>query len=264
MALRKLQRRAGRVDAGMFLVEGPQAVRESLALPSGPGRLVQLWTDDQHRHPELVAAARNTGVEVLDVPGPVIAALAETVTPQGLVGVAPLLDTDPGALLTAPPALLAVLDSVREPGNAGAVIRAADAAGAGGVLLCGEPVDPHNGKCVRASAGSVFHLPVGVAGDPLAVVRSLRAAGALVLALTGRGTTDLYDLVRARPTAQPIALLLGTEAHGLADEVVAACDLAVRLPLRGRAESLNLAMAAAVALYAVAFAAGEPSDRGPT
>lgn len=254
VALRKLQRRAGRMSAGQFLVEGPQAVRESLALPAGPGRVTELWVSEPARHADVVAVARDTGVLVLEVGAEVVAALAETVNPQGLIGVAPLLDTDPVALLARPPSLLAVLDDVRDPGNAGAVVRAADAAGAGGVVLTGEPVDPHNGKCVRASAGSLFHLPVVVAGDALATVGALRAAGSTVLALTGRGSGDLFTLMAGPQAPRQVALLLGNEAHGLSDEVVAACDHPVRIPVHGRAESLNLAMAAAVALYAVAGA----------
>jgi TrmH family RNA methyltransferase len=215
------------------------------------------------RHPELLAAARACGARVRPVTDTAVRALSDTVTPQGLVAVCDLLDVPLRAALEAatrpsdaalhPRApLVAVLVEVSDPGNAGTVFRVADAAGAGAVLLAGDCVDPHNGKAVRASTGSVFHLPLARSRDVSAVLEACRAAGLALLAADGRGELDLHDPRAADVLTAPTAWLFGGEAHGLPEAVAAAADHRVRVPLYGRAESLNLATAAAVCLYASA------------
>lgn len=228
-----------------FVVEGPQAVREALRA----GALLELYAVDPRA--DLAVQAVAAGVPVVEVSDPVLAALAETVHPQGLVGVAPLLSTGLEGL-PEHPRLVAVLDAVHDPGNAGTVLRTADAAGADAVVLTAGSTDPHGGKCVRASAGSLWHLPVVADVAVLAAVEALRARGVTLLATTGGGEDDLEDLADAGTLAGRTAWLFGTEAHGLSAEVLAAADRRVRIPLRGRAESLNLAAAAAVCLYASA------------
>jgi TrmH family RNA methyltransferase len=153
-----------------------------------------------------------------------------------------------------PPGLVAALVDVNEPGNAGTVIRVADAAGAAGVALAGRAVDPHNGKCVRASAGSLFHLPVAVTDDTLGLVGRARRAGLQVLAAAATGEVDLDDAGDGHTLRSPTLWLFGSEAHGLPAAVLAAADARVRIPIHGRAESLNLGAAAAVCLYASARA----------
>ena len=243
-AVRRLHRRSAREAERRFVVEGPQAVREALA------SLQELYAVDLDDPLARQAAAQ--GVEVVHVDGKVLAALAETVTPQGLVGVAPLLDGE----LPAAPRLVAVLHEVTDPGNAGTVIRTADAAGADAVVLTAGSVDPHNGKCVRASAGSLWHLPVVREADVQETIAGLQSRGLQVLATTGSSDVELDEADLSAPTAW----LFGTEAHGLPDQVLAAADVRVRIPLYGRAESLNLAAAAAVCLYASA----RGQRRGPT
>lgn len=230
-----------------FVVEGPQAVRE--ALPT----LVELYADPdgQGRFADLLAAAP---CPVTPVSRDVLAAMAETVTPQGVVGVAPLLDVPLEQALTGSPRLVAVLVATQDPGNAGTVIRTADAAGADAVVLTDGSTDPHGGKCVRATAGSLWHLPVAYGPSLEQTVTALRAAGLQILATTGSGQDDLDDLLDAGALTAPTAWLLGNEASGLGDEALALADRTVRIPLRGRAESLNLATAAAVCLYASARA----------
>jgi TrmH family RNA methyltransferase len=150
--------------------------------------------------------------------------------------------------------LVAVLAHVRDPGNAGTVIRTADAAGADAVVLGGESVDPYNGKCVRASAGSLFHLPLA-AGVPIdATVTALKARGLTVLAADGHGALDLDTAIDDGRLDGPTAWLFGNEAWGLPAETRALADAVVRVPIHGAAESLNLATAAAVCLYASARA----------
>jgi TrmH family RNA methyltransferase len=191
--------------------------------------------------------------------------LSDTVTPQGLVAVCDLLDVPVATALAGRPALVAVLVGVADPGNAGTVVRVADAAGAGAVLLAGDTVDPHNGKAVRASTGSVFHLPLARSRDAAAVLAACRAAGLTLLAADGRGELDLHDPAAAPVLAAPTAWVFGGEAHGLPADLAAAADHRVRVPIHGRAESLNLATAAAVCLYASAAArrSGPAQSGGP-
>jgi TrmH family RNA methyltransferase len=244
---RKLHRRKNRDDTGRFLAEGPQAVREALSA----GAVVELFLTDQAfpRYGELTAHASAAGVPVSLVTPDALASLAETVTPQGVVALCRHVDVSLAQALGRRPALVAVLVDIRDPGNAGTVLRTADAAGAGAVVFAGDTVDPYNGKGVRASAGSLFHLDVVRAPDPSTVVERLRGAGLRVLAADGYGETDLDA---APHLDRPTAWLFGTEAHGLPGEIAALADARVRVPLHGRAESLNLAAAAAVCLYASA------------
>ena len=246
VAARRLQRRRDRDQTGRFLAEGPQAVREALVA----GVVLELFGTETalSRYAELAAKA--------DVVSPVtdeaLAALAETVHPQGLVAVCEQVDAPLRAALDK--RLVAVAVDIRDPGNAGTVLRTADAAGAGAVIFAGDGVDPYNGKCVRASAGSLFHVDVVRDRDPAGVVAALRDAGIQVLAATGHGDDDLDDLLDAGALDRPTAWLFGSEAHGLAGDLMAAADRRVRVPLYGGAESLNLAAAAAVCLYASARA----------
>nr|WP_222131882.1 RNA methyltransferase [Pseudonocardia sp. C8] len=241
-------RRAGRDRAGRFLVEGAQAVREALA--AGPVHELFVTEAAGARNPELVERARDRGVRVLAVTEKAAAALSETVTPQGLVAVCDLLDVPVATALAGAPGFVTVCAGIADPGNVGTVVRVADAAGCDAVLLAGDTVDPHNGKAVRASTGSLFHLPVARGRDAAAVVAACGAAGLTTLVADGRGEMDLHDPDTSRILAGPVAWILGNEAHGPGPEVFAAADHRVRIPIHGRAESLNLATAAAICLYA--------------
>ena len=249
-AARRLTRRASRAELGLFLAEGPQAVREALAAPGLVREVLAL----PGRFPDLAEQAGAAGIPWLLLDEAALASLSETVTPQGVVAVCRTLDVPLGELLESAPRLLAVLTDVRDPGNAGTVVRCADAAGADGVVLAGASVDPYNGKAVRATAGSLFHLPVALAPDPVEAVRRTRAAGLVVLAADGNGEVDLDEALDDGLLDTPAAWLFGNEAHGLPEELGAVADHRVRIPIHGRAESLNLATAAAVCLYASARA----------
>ena len=245
VAARGLTSPRGRRDAGRFLAEGAQAVREALAADA----VVELFAtaEAMAAHPELLA-----GREVSEISARSAAGLSETVTPQGLVAVC-LLDQPTGAqVLARSPRLLVVLVEPNDPGNLGAIIRTADAAGADAVILDGG-VDPYNGKAVRASAGSLFHLPV-LAAPTADLLRAARAAGMTSLATSGSADPDLTDLATNGTLAAPTVWLFGNEARGLPEAVLASADHRVRVPIYGRAESLNLAAAAAVCLYASAGA----------
>jgi TrmH family RNA methyltransferase len=248
VAARRLQRRRDRDQTGRFLAEGPQAVREALAA----GAVLELFGTEPAlaRHADLAA----TAPAVSPVTDEALAALAETVQPQGLVAVCTQIDVPLADALAKSPRLVAVAAEIRDPGNAGTVLRTADAAGAGAVVFAGDAVDPYNGKCVRASAGSLFHTDVVRDRAGLGVVAALHAAGLQVLAATGYGDDDVDGLLDDGALTRPTAWLFGSEAHGLPDDLLAAADRRVRVPIYGGAESLNLAAAAAVCLYASARA----------
>ena len=251
-AARRLAKRTARAQHRLFLAEGPQAVREALAVP-GVVKELFVTADAAQRHPEFAADVA-AGLPTHLVSGQVMDSLAQTVTPQGVVAVCGYVDVDLAAVLAARPRLVAVLAAVRDPGNAGTVIRVADAAGAEAVVLTDTSVDVYNGKCVRATAGSLFHLPV-VAGIPAGeALARLRAAGIRVLATDGAARHDLDTALDAGELDGPTAWLFGNEAWGLPAELTALADDTIRVPIHGRAESLNLATAAAVCLYASARA----------
>ncbi|MFZ0158562.1 MAG: RNA methyltransferase, partial [Kineosporiaceae bacterium] len=258
-AVRRLAGRSARLRQGEFVVEGPQAVREAVTAHARSAIVHALYGtgDALRRHPDIAAAATAAGMPAQVVDDAVLAAMSDTVHPQGLIAVCGLLDVPLQQVLDARPRLVAVLARVRDPGNAGTVIRAADAAGADAVILTGSSVDVHNPKCVRSTAGSLFHLPI-VAGVTLSeAVDGLRAAGLAVLAADGAGELDLDDLQDdgARGLlGGPVAWVFGNEAWGLPEEDRATADAVVRVPVHGRAESLNLATAATVCLYATARA----------
>lgn len=171
-------------------------------------------------------------------------ALSDTVTPVGLVAVCRMPEASLAEVLSAP-RLVAVAVDTADPGNAGTMIRLADAMGADALVLAGEGVDPYNAKCLRASAGSIFSVPVLEMADTAALVDALKTAGLRVLATTLDGETSLDDADLTVPTAW----LFGPEAHGLSDDVAAIADARVRIPMAGSAESLNVAAAAAICLY---------------
>jgi TrmH family RNA methyltransferase len=261
-AARKLARPSARARSeGRFLLEGPEGIREALDAGHVPDSLLATERAAA-RHAGLVNLARQRGAQVAMVAEPVLAALAATTTPQGLVAVLPsvlkTLDDLPPA-----PRLVCVLAEVRDPGNAGTVLRAADAFGADAVVTTRGSVDPQSPKAARAAAGSLFHLPV-VAGVPWPeLAAALRGRG---LRLVGSDPHAAATLDQA-PLDEPVALVLGNEAHGLPAELDGDLDLVVRVPLAGRAESLNLAAAAAVLLYETARrqaeGSGEPQGGAP-
>ncbi|OLT46332.1 RNA methyltransferase [Cellulosimicrobium sp. CUA-896] len=263
-AVRALSGRPARSRHGQLLVEGPQGVREAVRHAADRVRDVYLTPGAADRYAEIVADARAAGLHVHVATAEVLAAMSPDA--QGVLAVVRAEAGEPAqrladALAALPqdrPALVAVLAAARDPGNAGTVVRAADATGADAVVLAGESVDVHNPKVVRSTAGSLFHVPV-VAGVTLAAtVEALRAAGLQVLAADGAGGHDLDDLLDVAgdasasgpDLARPTAWVFGNEAWGLPPEHRALADAVVRVPIRGRAESLNLATAATVCLYA--------------
>lgn len=235
------------------MAEGPQAVREALARPELV-TTVLVGQSTADRHAGLVDAAVSAGLSVVLASDGDLSSLSETVTPQGIVAVCRTVDVGLDKAVGRCAQLVVCCAQVRDPGNAGTVIRCADAFGADAVVLTAGSVDAYNAKTVRASAGSIFHLPL-VLGVPVEeTLLACRAQGLQVLAADGSGATDLDDLGASGAIAEPTVWLLGNEAWGLPDDQLGLADLVVRVPLYGAAESLNLSTAAAVCLYASASA----------
>jgi len=248
---RRLRLRKHRSAEGRLLAEGPQAVREALA--GGFVEALLATREGAARHAGLVAG----GWHLVD--DKVMGELAETVTPSGLIALCRWAPCHPEMLESL--RMTVICDRIRDPGNLGTVIRCADAFGAA-VVVTKESVDVTNAKTVRASAGSVFHLPVVAEADLGEWAARLKSEGVTLLAAAGQGDIALDELAGAGGLAGPVAWLLGNEAWGLPEADRALADRLVRIPMWGRAESLNLATAAAVVLYATATAA-QPNYTDP-
>lgn len=263
---RKLLRRKERKEAGEFLVEGRQAVREALKAPGVVKWLFVRWAS-VHDNLDLVDLARDNGVQVFAVSEQNLATMSDTVTPQGIIAVARNIDITLSELLGTKRknpslekkkhqrngvALVVICAQIRDPGNAGTVIRCADAFGADAVILSTDSVEVYNPKTVRASVGSIFHLPIVTGVDLETTIDACRAAGMQIFATDGNGGADLTDL--DGELAKPTAWVMGNEAWGLPVEHLELADQTVAVPIYGHAESLNLATAAAICLYASASA----------
>ena len=258
-AARRLTRRSTRAEQGLFLAEGAKALDEAMLVP---GCVVEVFAtlDASEQYAALRKAVDDAGVPWLPVTEDAVAALSGAVTPQGIVAVCRFLDVPLDRVLEPTrggedlnPTIVICAD-VRDPGNAGTVIRCADAAGAHGVVLAGNSVDLYNDKTVRASVGSLWHLPIAVVAEAADCVRLAQAAGFVVLAADGAGETGLFDAETSGLLDRPVAWLFGNEAWGLPEELAQLADHRVAIPIFGRAESLNLSTAAAVCLYASARA----------
>ena len=265
---RKLVRRKERKSVGKFLVEGRQAVREALRAPEVVESVFVRWGDARYNL-DLIERARVAGITVYGVSEQNLATMSDTVTPQGVIAVARSIDVSLSDFLgtrkkdpTAPRrkherkdvSLVVICAQIRDPGNAGTVIRCADAFGADAVLVSTESVDLYNPKTVRASTGSVFHLPIAVGVDLADTVTMARAADLAVFGADGAAHCTVDDLASTQELAAPTLWVFGNEAWGLPAEHAELLDRLVALPIYGRAESLNLSTAAAVLLYATATA----------
>jgi RNA methyltransferase, TrmH family len=249
-AARRLTDRRTRRETGRFLAEGSPVVSEAL---SRQGSVVEVFgtTSALRRHAKLLATS---DVPVHEISAKAAGSLSETASPQGLVAVCRAVHIPLDRAFARGPRLVVVLVDANDPGNAGTIVRTADAAGGDVVVFAGRSVDAYNGKAVRASAGSLFHLDLVVDVEPAAAIAAGRAAGLAVFAAAGSGIDDLEDLADSGALRAPTAWLFGNEANGLPAGVTAAADRSVHVPIHGRAESLNLAAAAAVCLYASARA----------
>ena len=248
-SVRALSRRAARERNGLFLAEGPQAVAEVVA--HRPDVVKDLYFEAAVEGPAatrqagILYAAREHGLSIREVSHDVLVAMSDVLAPQGVMAVCRPVDVRLDAVLDPPSRCVVILTNVRDPGNAGTVIRGADAAGADAVLLSDSSVDLYNPKVVRSTVGSLFHLPI-VTNVPIGILLDrVRGAGLRLLAADGCGERLLGEI----DLTGPHAWVMGNEAWGLDPDVRAECDEVVRVPIYGKAESLNLAMAATLCLY---------------
>jgi TrmH family RNA methyltransferase len=250
---RRLLRRKDRHLARRFLAEGRQAAAEALGRP---GTVIELIVADNSvgRHVDLLDIASNAGIRIAVAPVRTVAELADTVTPQGLIAVCQMIDVPLDEALAGTPRLVVFCDQVRDPGNVGTVIRCADAFGADAVLISRDSVDVYNPKAVRATTGSLFHLPLTIGIDLDDAAGLARKAGLQVFGADADAPSTVDELARSGALEQPTLWVLGNEAWGLPVQHASLLDQLVALPIYGRAESLNLSAAAAVLLYASATA----------
>ena len=243
--LRRLsRRRSARSDEGAFVIDGPTLLAEAL----DAGVPVEEVVATPACPADLLARAAGAGADVHEARAGDLTRVVDTVTPQPVAAIARLPVVTPAEAAAAAGPLALVLVGVADPGNAGTLLRSAEAAGAGAVLFCGDAVDPFSPKCVRSSAGSVFRLPVVREGDADDALGALAVAGLRTVATVARDGRS-YDEV---DLGRPVAVVLGSEAHGLPDRLATAVDTAVTIPMAGRAESLNVAMAGTILCFEAA------------
>ncbi|AWB83948.1 TrmH family RNA methyltransferase [Corynebacterium liangguodongii] len=238
----KLHKAKERHKAGKFIIEGENAV--DAAVSTGAATDVFVTEAAAQRFDYILTAAGYMGVFVHPITEGAAKYLSDTITTTGLFALCRPVLWSAGKILAGSPRLVSVPVLTSEPGNAGTLIRTSDAMGADGVIFAGETVDPLGCKVARASAGSLFHVPVARERNIADVIGQLRKAGMQILASAADGEVDVADA----DLSQPTAWLFGNEAHGLG-ALLEEADVRVRIPILGRAESLNLATAASICLY---------------
>ena len=244
-AVRALHLRKAREETGLFLAEGLKIITEAVELGHAPKIL--LYGPDAS-HPLLTKAIQATqaaGGEVIEVTREILEKISRRDNPQMVIGVFPQVFTPLDALEPESAACWVALDRVRDPGNLGTVIRTADAAGCGGVILVGDCCDPYSVEAVRATMGSVFAVKIARASVEEFLAWRTSWPGSVV----GTQLSATVDY-RAAEYRRPALVLMGNEQAGLPPDLTAACDLAVKIPMRGRADSLNLAVATGIMIYA--------------
>jgi TrmH family RNA methyltransferase len=245
-AVRALHMRKARVETGQFLAEGLKIVIEAVELGRAPRIL--LFNAEAGAHPLLqraVAATENASGEVIEVSRDILAKISRRDNPQTVLAVFEQAFTSLDDLAPQSARCWVALQAVRDPGNLGTVIRTADAAGCGGVILVGDCCDPYSVEAVRATMGSVFAVKIAKAGVEEFIAWRRAWPGPVVGSLL-TATTDF----RAATYAAPTLILMGNEQAGLPPELAAICDVSVKFPMRGRADSLNLAVATGIMIYA--------------
>ena len=246
----KLHRGAARRKSGRFLAEGANSVEAALQAGAAEELFCAVHALDRFR--DLVDAAEVAGVPVSPVTPRAVRSLADTVSPAGIIAVCRSVVHEASQVMSVEPSgprphLIAIGQALAEPGNVGTLIRISDALGADAVWLTEGAVDPENTKAVRASAGSLFHIPVvrGVAESDLLTLAHER--GLQVAVATGDGEVDIESA--EEELSRPTAWVFGNEARGVTDHLAESADLRVRIPIRGRAESLNIVTAASICLH---------------
>jgi TrmH family RNA methyltransferase len=252
-ALRRLTgRRRARLDAGQFVIEGPMPVAELLEAGAGLTEIyvdADAWVSFDDRSPlrGAVRDAIEAGIPVWSIAPAVFESVSDTATPQGVMALAPRTTTPITDLASRPGPVLVLVD-ISDPGNAGTLVRAAEAAGCAGVVFAGSCTDPYGPKTVRAAAGSLVRLPIAEESTAFVALVALRDAGRTLVATV----VDGGDAPESLDLAGEVAIVLGSEAHGLDADVVDRCDQSATIPMDPAVESINVAIAGAVVLFEAA------------
>ncbi len=240
---RKLKRRLHREEKKRFLLEGIRGIEEALNTGARIYEvLISPYLFRNARGSKLYERLVDAGVEIHGVTAEVLEFVADTETPQGIVAIVGFPDLRP-ALHGTPLVMLAY--EIRDPGNLGTLIRSADAFGLAGIILSGDVVDPFNAKCIRATMGSIFRVPLMSFDRVEDSIEFLKRQGFSIVAADVNAKTLSYDY----DFQGKCGILLGSESHGLPREVVRLCDALVSIPMIGDAESLNAAVAGSVLMY---------------
>lgn len=244
---RRLRKRNFRYREGKFLVEGVQCVAEAIMSPQAPECLIcnERGMEAMEAYADVI---RTRSIPCYSASDDVIAGLSDTVTPQGIIAVSPLLHVGLEEIVGEAPATILIADRVRDPGNLGNMVRIVDAAGAGGMVVCSESADLYNAKTVRSTAGSLFHIDIAVDEDIHTTLRVLKEAGYNIFAADAHSGTSMWEA----EWPPRLALVMGNEAWGIPQDEADLADGLVRVPVLGQAESLNVSAATAVLLYEIA------------
>ena len=244
--VRGLSSRRAREAEGIFVIEGHKVIHEALSSGVSPEKIIVSRRALEHQMVTELVNSPDLNSEVIAVSDEVMEYMSEIDTPPGLLGLVRMPEAGLIALKTGPRALLVIIDGVQDPGNVGTIIRAADAFGADAVVTTVGCADIYNGKVLRAAMGSVFHLPVVRDAEPAELQELLKDRG-ITVAATSPGDNAI-SLSEAR-LAWPLAVVFGSEARGVSPEFREAAGILVKIPMPGRAESLNVAVAAGITLY---------------
>ncbi len=247
----KLQKKESRSETGLFLLEGPQGLKEVLDQPK---LVVEIFVTPEaaERHDDLMKRAAANRLKVFEATEQQIKTISDTSKPQGVVAVCYQPKSNLDDVLTADPKLIVVLSQIRDPGNAGTILRVADAAGADAVVFTKSSVDPFNTKVVRATTGSLWHVPMVLDAGLAEVLDATKAAGMQSFGATAGGTQ--ISQLEPGMLSKPTVWVFGNEAWGFESGDLELADRAVAVPIFGEAESLNLASAASICIYASALA----------
>lgn len=247
-------------SGGQLLLDGFHLVRDAHAagIALDTVAITHRRADDSDEEGRFVRSLEQSGIDVVTVGDNVMAAISPVRAPSGVVALATRTPTSIETICAHPAALVIVAVDVQDPGNVGALCRAAEAGGATGVIVCGRSAHPFSWKALRGSMGSVLRLPVASIDSPSTAMKSITQARLATLATVPRGGTSLFDVDWTRRTA----VFVGAEGSGLPDDVLDACEGRITIPMQAPVESLNVAVAAALLVYEARRQRNGPPEGG--
>ncbi|MDD5492003.1 MAG: 23S rRNA (guanosine(2251)-2'-O)-methyltransferase RlmB [bacterium] len=246
--IKSLHQKKGRAEKRAFIMEGVRAVEELLRSPSQHFKVIYTQELEANRRgQQLLQNLAHGKIEMTQVTPQELAAVSDCETPAGILAIVNITEHRLADLLDAPKPFLVILDGIQDPGNLGAIIRTAEAAGVTGIILSKETVDQHNPKVVRATMGSLLRLPVVKVDNLMSLIEKLRSKNIRTIACDVRGSKNYYEA----SWALPLALIFGNEGAGMTKEIAGKIDEMIRIPQRKSVDSLNVAVAAGIIMYQV-------------